>query len=931
MNDVEKVRRALKVINEKGDLYDVIAVREDVKSYNKSFFRNHLLLFSRILYLGLRVVDKVNAHFSPIKEVKKAQDTIRSIVGVPVDIVKNKFEFDFFDVFNSDDFEKTIETIEEELSIEISILYENPNITVEEYIEHLKRILSFCELYGIPRVYLSENDIVNLFPDIDLESYRYCRFKDILNCSFLQKGNSKNAKEDEKYNGIYQVSQTLYSEFLKLSQSELRRLIKQLEIKKISKQTVLKLGNKIEDLPVRNAIMDFLKRGNLQKLREIVTSRLTLTINSDSSSKNREYGKVSQNVTIKGEYINVITTNKEGQVISNIVTTLYDYLGVIDYSMVLKQLDLKDDNKEVLAMTALHLYLEQCIKVKMNSSKETLSFYDYIYETCFAKQKRKVKKIPGLYSKGEKRYRSIMKFFSNTIISFLLVLLICGAGVSGAFLAELCFHNDYMSALENVVDIVVSPYIKSFEFERSIVEKFFQDVRVFKKEFVDFTKAYSGDVNESVVTNDTIMGRVSVSSDIDFPIYYANGYAIDGCYHDGYIQYQTELPIIDMDDFRDIESVLEVSMMVSPDIINFFITDDSIKIPQFLYPIGIQNQAMNFVLTRVQIVDNNSSKSFEMDVYRFLLEDNQITDAEKELLCSMESPVLIYSYGLGDCNAFVEKMHKEDSYTDVSPSEIRTAIIKGLKLKEDASNEEIFEAIKNKGYSTTPLKDAGLSKKITRMDVQKYFQTVASLNSLVCNLATSLACGVDEKLIYTVGYAEDGDGCIRSNEAHAWAMTMEGEIIDITPFAISEEESSFLFNVFEWGIENKIPFYVLTLLIVKLFDSVFGKKIRLELRVRKVANLLSSPNTEEALVSLENALYDTDNISVSRTPLQLAETIERELGCFTIEELKSIRSKLLKGEIQMDENLKEALDLLKATPILKENSFRIKQKLKTME
>lgn len=51
------------------------------------------------------------------------------------------------------------------------------------------------------------------------------------------------------------------------------------------------------------------------------------------------------------------------------------------------------------------------------------------------------------------------------------------------------------------------------------------------------------------------------------------------------------------------------------------------------------------------------------------------------------------------------------------------------------------------------------------MDVQKYFQTVASLNSLVCNLATSLACGVDEKLIYTVGYAEDGDGCIRSNEA----------------------------------------------------------------------------------------------------------------------------------------------------------------------
>ena len=90
MNDVEIARKCLKTILEQGDIYDNIATRENVKSLKHSFFRNHIFLFSRILYGGVRIYEKIKSFSAPIERVRRAQNRIRKILGINVDIVRTK-------------------------------------------------------------------------------------------------------------------------------------------------------------------------------------------------------------------------------------------------------------------------------------------------------------------------------------------------------------------------------------------------------------------------------------------------------------------------------------------------------------------------------------------------------------------------------------------------------------------------------------------------------------------------------------------------------------------------------------------------------------------------------------------------------------------------------------------------------------------------
>lgn len=323
MNDVERVRNCLDIILKKGDLYDAIAEREGVKFQKYSFIRDHIFLFSRILYAGVLVGEKIKSFYSPINEVKKAQDTIRRVLGVNVDFVKTKHQFDFSSdvTFSADglfEFDKVRLAYQRTKKPELSILYENSSIRIEEYVEHLKKILNFCELYDIGEVLLRESDITDSFLSLDLEKYTHITMKDLLDFQYIQFP----PKGDSVFQSSYDFDSIFSSELLLLNKEELRELIKLLEIVKVSKQVVGDFAKQIEDETVKKAIVEFLFKGDLGKLKAIVSSRLALLLNSDSSYKDRISGKVFQNVVIKDEYINVVSTNQNGEVISNVVTTL---------------------------------------------------------------------------------------------------------------------------------------------------------------------------------------------------------------------------------------------------------------------------------------------------------------------------------------------------------------------------------------------------------------------------------------------------------------------------------------------------------------------------------------------------------------------------------------------------------------------------------
>lgn len=936
MNDVEIARKCLKTILEQGDIYDNIATRENVKSLKHSFFRNHIFLFSRILYGGVRIYEKIKSFSAPIERVRRAQNRIRKILGINVDIVRTKHDFTLYSDFSLGEvgsFSACIEKYEHSKNPTLSILYENSNIKIDEYIDHLKRILMFCELHNLKEILLREIDIITLFPEFDLEKYPHTTMKTILDCSTYQIETKANRKEDREINDIYDMDDTFSSSFLKLNQQQLRLLIKQLEIVKISKKIVSDLGDIIEDISIKKAILDFLQNGDLLRLKMIVNNRLSLLINSDSTYKDRVHGKVSRTVTIKDEYIKVVSVNQQGKIIGNQVMTLYDFLEITDYKMLKKQIELKDENQEVLAITALHLYLCQKIKIKGRDSKNSISFYDYIYHSFKAKRAGKVKRIPGLYTKGDKLGKNSAKIISNAIISFLLMAAFLITGASIDFIGQFTFHKEEKNMVENIAETIIQPYIKSYEFEKNLIGKFFSFVNEKRIDISNLISPLVGDVKENPVKSNNVMATVKPITDITLPTYYATQYADSATYQNGEMMYSLQSQDITKEDFSNVQSEFEVSINFDSSELKEWIKEGQFHFPKTFYPLDSGDYIVDYVLTQVYIEDFwNPENKFIVDEYRMSSTGNVIADSEVQLLQSMKQPRLVYVYGIGPgINSFIEDIPKKGNYTSVDSRTIRKAIIRGLGLAEDASDFEIFSAIHSKEYSLTPIQDAHLSRTIKKFDEEKYFEKISSMDSIICNLAATLVVGTDEELIYTVGFLNSDDNYIRKDEAHAWALKKDGTLIDATPSSLeikNEEEQDFLTKLFVWGIKNNVPWFLLAAYISYEANKLFGKKVRVYFNVRKVAKELTTEDIEQSYATLRTALYGGINIPVSRTPIQLADTIAREFSCFTKQELEKMKEELLASEYNQQGELESALELVQNARFLKANPNKVKKILK---
>lgn len=903
-SELEKIKRNLNLILKKGDLYDVISDKENTSPRKNILVKGWVLCYSRILYIGILICDRIKSFFAPIEEIKKAQDEIRDNIGINIDIIRSK------------------ETIKIKsgapttfIKRYLGILYENYHLDLATYIEHLKKILTFCELHNINEILLREADINNICPELDTDD-----FHSELAMEIFSDMNIKNS---------------LNYFFLVLNCEELLKLIQQLEIVNTDQKTLLYFKDQISDITIKNAIQEYQIKGDLDNLKEMVSSRLNLNLNSDNTHKDKIYGKILETIKINDKYVSVTTTSKNGKQISNNITSLYDYLDVQDYNTLLKMIEKDSEHHELYSISALHLYL--CEKKKgIKSQEEIDSLYDRIYKSYQEKKQGKIKNVFGIHSKADRFIKNFIDTIISCGISSTLILICLLGGMLNDF-AHLWFLDDPNSNMMNsICNMVYLAYQYSYEFEKELVKNIIQYSKDLKKEVMEpaistiketvINSNLTGDVSNNNDKNMTVASIVPLQTEI-CPQYFLDSYATSATYFEGSLKYELEPITISYNKFEEVEPLFQIIMQISKNELKEACQNNELNLNRVLFPVG-----ENYVLTYMYIVDRyNTNKVLTLDWARVRNLENLITDYEKEILMSMEEPEIHFAYGISNTLENSIEIPKKDNDTDFLSQEVKEAIISGLNLKEDASLEEIYQAIKSKNYSLTPIEDAGLTKKIRDMDELEYFKTIASLDSLICNLAATLAVNINDDLIYTSGYLNTDDLTISTNEAHAWAMTEDGKIVDLTPYGSTEdkEESKNIMNtIISWGKENHIPIYGIILLIMAILNKKFGKKVKLSIKIYQVEHLLNKKEIEESYAKLKEIIYGGTNITVIRDASDLLERINKELPNLNEEELKELKKELegLKTRDTRDV-LNTAKKILNNLSFLKEHEEEIKLSL----
>jgi len=882
MKTLDDNKKNLDIIFKNGDLYDAISLKEGVALSQHSFLKLNILFLSRILFCGVLIWEKIKQHFAPIEKVKNAQEQIRQALGVKVDIIS----------FKPIDETNIKETKKHKY---LSLLYEEDDIEMSIYINNLEKILNFAEIYHLDRIYLSLSDIVDYFTGIDLSSYKIIDLKSILG-------------------GYLEASLNEY--ILCLTREELIDLIRKLKAVNSNKEYIISIGSQIEDMVIKKAITEFDYDDNLDKLKDIVTTRLNLLLNNDNSYKDRINGKVIETISLCDELVRVITTTKNGETIDNKVMTLNDYLEEKDYQS--NSPNSLSEDKDLYLAASLYLYLCKNENISQVDRDETISFYDKIYKYFKLKRNKKIKKVRGIYSKIFKVVRNFLKYFYSLVTTLALVIVITFTGLSLDLINGYFFRNPDINILENIINTVILPYKYSLEFESKFIKEPVINVKNHLSSFVDFLGVSIGDSFDK--EEKVIVDIKRFNNDSKMPIYYATSYAVDRTYNKGSVDYSLTTP--DALIFGNVEPLFSITHLISRATLDSLKDNNKIDLFKTIYPLGD-----NYIITNICIRDLDSDRVLNIDYNKAAVVGNELTTHEIDIVLSMRRPQITYTYGLSadEENSFITSIQKNDFYTG-GKYNIKNAIIKGLGLNSDASLEEILVAIKSKNYSKTPIKDANLTNYIKNLNENDYFETIASLDSLICNLAASLAVESADDLLYVVGYANNGDASLTNKEAHAWAMDINGGIIDATP-SISIEEKDTIQIIFSWGILNNIHIYAIMALIALVIKKKYGKKILLSLNIINLNKTLENPNVYEAYAKIDEILYGGLNIARKVSKEELIDKINDDFAGFSKEELKILKEKL-KQETNNRKIINSAIKVVDIIPFVKEHSKEIRRSLK---
>lgn len=891
MSDIEKGKKALDTIRKKGDLYDVIAQAKNLNPTYNPLVRMNVLLLSRILYLGLLAKDKIVSYFSPIEKVHSAQQDIRSILGFNVDIVKDKKLFNSW--HNLIDYKK-----------ELALLYEDNEIGREEYLANLRKILSFCELQNINVIYLNVDDLARLYPDIVLNDFK---------------------KTDRVFELGLEISTDKGDLLLVLNPNNLKSLIDMLVNYRLDKELITFLVERIEDISIKRALEKYNSDGDLNFLTNIIKARLTLNLNSDSTYKNRDGNKNYDTIIVKGEFIQKISNSKNGNNPEVTTMSLYEYLGYANFNEVLKGINMPQDDEEKLFIAALYLYLY--IKQKGQNfiklpKKKNLTLYDGLYNDYLTNKKDKSKPIAGLRDKGDKTLTNIV----NYAVAFYYTAAVCCTGWLGLvgidIINRFLLKNEDSHLANQAVETILSPYKSSMEIEEDIINRALSGVFITGSEIVDNFSSFVGDVFGLEPSKDKVLANIICLNEEYAPNYYGCEYGVSSTYEKGNISYELRQPYIGADDINyDIdEETLKVVVHFSRKEVREMVKDNKLHIPLTVYPCD-----EGYYLSRVVFLDDkDSKKEFSVDASMI---KNGITDEVKKYLTSFKKPKISYCYAKGYLfnNTFANSIHKEGTYLTTPTYEMRHIIAQNLGLSADANIFDIYLAIRDKKYSTTPFKDAGLSSKIKKMDEKEYIATVASMDSIVCNLAATLAVEATDDLIYVTGFCTD-DNQITYGMGHAWAMDETGFIYDVTPSApLEEEEKSIFTDIFSWAVVARVPLYIAILLISTIFYQLLGKRIIFTIKKHNLKNLLTDPEFKDAYSLINELRYDGISLPKERGFAENLEMIANDFEGYSKEELRNLLQKL--KEVQ-DKNSKGAIKVVKTVPFIKKNEKKLTRGIK---
>lgn len=937
--DTEKtIKKKLKLIRKNGDLYDVISRKRNATpdTFLRKLVKAHTLVFSRILYLYLVLVRRIKNSFSSVSSIKDAQDEIRAYLGVPVDIIKNK------DIYVR------------EKNKELGILYGDYHAaidgrgvvpSIEDLKKDLERILNFCSLYEIDEIYIDERFLRKYLSKEFLLNFEHIFHSKILSYEFIAEKSFLNIRTS--LNG------------LKLILSKLRE-------SNYDNEYILTFKDRINDQIIKDAIDTFAYDNDASKLLMIVKSRLNLHFNEEGVVKDRVHGKLYESYEIGGPYIRVTTLDSKGNLINKTTISLYSYFEVNDYSGLDMRTNRITDDKELAQIALLYLHLLGEKPKEEKDSNNIYSIYDYIYDE-YKKSKRK-QQIPWINTRLQRLLAESAQFivaFYSVVLAFVFALLL--KFIPNHLFSDSPFLNKYNSFLDGIK----STYGASYEMERNIIKRIKQTVEKFlPKNMADEIINYAQEEMDSNGKSEEPkkVAEIEWFTEEKVPLYFMDKYADDAYFYDGKFKFRLSDSFVKFVKIENLEPLFQVSVPIIKSEFENIDEEAFFNVPLEVYPVG-----NNYAITKIIINDEaDMTKKIVIDekwCHNYLW-NLYLSADEKEILKSMERPIINYVYGLSDYNSQVS-FDKRNYTEEIDDIEAKHAILEGLDLDDNATRDEINESIASKGYTKYPLYTP--TEETSELE---FYKKIASLDNIDINIAAILTTVANDDFIYMVGYKNSNeDDYILTNESYVWAMNDEGEIIDFLGYFLDDESvisssvneldnnsydnwstdkedvENFSINkkskneenksdmdskikevlnrVRLWALENHIPYYLVAVLAVLIIEKMFRRKIQLKIKFKNAYKILNDENLSYTYADLFKFVYGEKCYPIERTPKELLDLLSKQFRTIDEEKIDTLLLELkpLIKESDNPDSLKRVEKLLKNLPFIVERENELKGKV----
>lgn len=686
-------------------------------------------------------------------------------------------------------------------------------------------------------------------------------------------------------------------EFQQFTKEELTNLISLLkQIDQITQKELLKFLKKIKDSVITNAITKYYINHEKAQLMSSVKNHLEVLLNSNGTHKDKIHKKVYETVFLQEEYAKVITKDSFGKPISHEIMPLFEYLG---YSR--KEELLQETEEELLNIAQLYFYLRTTKpKKEREQFKQVPSNYDKLYQGF-----KKKEKVEDLFRNEKARAHMV-------IISKLLpLLLLPKLGVELTKEYGNLKENTFLYQAVNQID---EAYKFSAEIEEkllySAIKKALEPLGLINGEsFISLGQ--TGDV--TTFGNYEVAKLEPLQEDAILPEYLMNAYAQRATYKDGKMEYELKKPLVyynkegkDNATFELIRDFEQHAYDETHQLVDYYYN--------FLAPTG----QSGYSLTSIYIKEENQDSQIDVSL------SGSVSKEQGDILKSMKNPEIHYVFAPIELYSMGFKVRE---YFNLGIEERILKICEELQLPKDASLQEIFAKIQSKNYSKTPIEDADLTEKIPKMNEKEFLKSVASMDSLVCNLAATLAVAVDDDLVYSVGYYVKGENKIDSSDAHAWAFEEEsGKIVDITPANEKPQITDIFQEIMQFCIEKNLGIYGFFLFATWIGYLIFGKRIKFTVKIHQAKKILENPQMKDAYAWLNEILYGGVNIAVQKTPREWLDTLKKEYSSYSKEELKELRKELAHTR-EDKKREKFARKLVNNAPFILENEEILTRKL----